>query len=205
MLDLGLTKLTIIGVVALIVVGPEKLPRLARNAGRWVARIQRYVSSVKADMSRQIELEELRQMETELRSSASKLKTSVAEQFRETERQFTALEAEVRATTSGSAGTTGTANPSVAEANMQTAQAGPDAPQADATQTAINIASEFTPVASGYDTPNYTSKRRNKRAVHVVPLWYLRQNRRHTRALSGAARVARYRPRGVSGAKPTSF
>ncbi len=60
MIDLGLSKLAIIGVVALIVIGPEKLPKVARMAGSLYGRAQRYLHDVKAEVSREIELDELR-------------------------------------------------------------------------------------------------------------------------------------------------
>jgi sec-independent protein translocase protein TatB len=60
MFDIGFTELLVIGVVALLVVGPERLPKVARTAGHLLGRFQRYVSSVKSDISREVQLEELR-------------------------------------------------------------------------------------------------------------------------------------------------
>ncbi|MEW6133580.1 MAG: Sec-independent protein translocase protein TatB [Pseudomonadota bacterium] len=60
MFDIGFTELLVIGVVALLVVGPERLPRVARTAGHLFGRFQRYVSTVKADIGREMELDELR-------------------------------------------------------------------------------------------------------------------------------------------------
>lgn len=60
MFDIGFTELLVIGVVALLVVGPERLPKVARTAGHLFGRMQRYVSSVKADISQEMELDELR-------------------------------------------------------------------------------------------------------------------------------------------------
>lgn len=60
MFDLGFTELLLIGVVALLVVGPERLPKVARTAGHLLGRFQRYVASVKSDISREVQLEELR-------------------------------------------------------------------------------------------------------------------------------------------------
>jgi sec-independent protein translocase protein TatB len=93
MFDIGFSELLVIGVVALIVIGPEKLPRMARTVGVLAGRLQRYVSDVKADINREIELEELRKMrdsmqqaaiegelnktETELNKAASELNRSV--------------------------------------------------------------------------------------------------------------------------------
>ncbi|MDB5794916.1 MAG: tatB, partial [Noviherbaspirillum sp.] len=70
MIDLGLSKLALIGVVALVVIGPEKLPKVARMAGTLFGRAQRYISEVKSEVSREIELDELRKMHAEMREAA---------------------------------------------------------------------------------------------------------------------------------------
>ncbi len=62
MIDLGLSKMALIGAVALIVIGPEKLPRVARTVGSLWAGAQRYVADVKAEVNRSMELDELRKM-----------------------------------------------------------------------------------------------------------------------------------------------
>ena len=69
----------VIGVVALLVIGPEKLPRVARTIGALMGRAQRYVSDVKADISREIELDELKKMQTTVTEAAQSLQTSVKE------------------------------------------------------------------------------------------------------------------------------
>jgi sec-independent protein translocase protein TatB len=60
MFDIGFSELVVIGVVALVVIGPERLPKVARTAGHLMGRFQRYAASVKADISREMELDELR-------------------------------------------------------------------------------------------------------------------------------------------------
>ena len=70
MLDLGIEKLALIGVVALIVIGPEKLPRVARTVGTLLGKAQRYVNDVKAEVNRSMELEELRKMKTTVEDAA---------------------------------------------------------------------------------------------------------------------------------------
>lgn len=70
MFDLGLAKLVVIGVVALIVLGPQRLPRVARTAGTLLGRAQRYISEVKAEVSREIEVEELRKMHAQFEQAA---------------------------------------------------------------------------------------------------------------------------------------
>jgi sec-independent protein translocase protein TatB len=77
MIDLGLSKLAIIGVVALIVIGPEKLPKVARMAGTLYGRAQRYLNDVKSEVSREIELDELRNLHKEMEQSAQELKDNV--------------------------------------------------------------------------------------------------------------------------------
>ena len=71
MFDIGFSEMLVIGVVALIVIGPEKLPRVARTVGHLFGRLQRYVADVKADINREIELEELRKMRDSMQKAAS--------------------------------------------------------------------------------------------------------------------------------------
>lgn len=77
MIDLGLSKLALIGVVALIVIGPEKLPKVARMAGTLYGRAQRYLNEVKSEVSREIELEELRNLQKTVEESAQSFKDEV--------------------------------------------------------------------------------------------------------------------------------
>ena len=77
MFDIGFSELLVIGVVALVVIGPEKLPRMARTIGHLAGRLQRYVADVKADINREIELEELRKMRDSMQKSASEVEASV--------------------------------------------------------------------------------------------------------------------------------
>jgi sec-independent protein translocase protein TatB len=85
MLDLGLTKMALIGVVALVVLGPERLPRVARTAGALFGRAQRYINDVKSEVTREIELDELRRMKTEFESAASNVQTSIHDNLRKHE------------------------------------------------------------------------------------------------------------------------
>ena len=77
MIDLGLSKIAIIGVVALIVIGPQKLPKVARMAGTLYGRAQRYLHDVKSEFSREIELDELRNLQKEVEESAASFKEEV--------------------------------------------------------------------------------------------------------------------------------
>jgi sec-independent protein translocase protein TatB len=77
MLDIGVTKLMIIGGIALVVIGPERLPRVARMVGTLLGRAQRYVADVKAEVGRSIELEELNKMKSEFDSAARDVEQSI--------------------------------------------------------------------------------------------------------------------------------
>ncbi|MCP5277939.1 MAG: twin-arginine translocase subunit TatB [Thiobacillus sp.] len=72
MFDISFTELLVIGVIALIVIGPERLPKVARTAGQWVGKLNRFVSQVKQDIDRDIRLDELRKMQQEMKDSAQK-------------------------------------------------------------------------------------------------------------------------------------
>jgi len=88
MFDIGFTELLVIGVVALIVIGPEKLPRMARTVGHLAGRLQRYVSDVKADINREIELDELRKMRDSMQQAASNFESSVQSEMTKTETEL---------------------------------------------------------------------------------------------------------------------
>jgi sec-independent protein translocase protein TatB len=88
MFDIGFTELMVIGVVALIVIGPEKLPRVARTVGHLAGRLQRYVADVKADINREIELDELRKMRDSMQQAASNFETSVQSELNKTEAEL---------------------------------------------------------------------------------------------------------------------
>lgn len=77
MFDVGFSELLVIGVVALLVIGPEKLPRVARTVGALMGRAQRYVNDVKADINREIELDELRKLKTTVTEAAASIESSV--------------------------------------------------------------------------------------------------------------------------------
>src|SRR5689334_9654303 len=77
MLDLGLTKMAVIGVVALVVLGPERLPGVARTAGALFGRAQRYINDVKSEVAREMELDELKKMRTEFENAASNVESTI--------------------------------------------------------------------------------------------------------------------------------
>ena len=84
MIDFGFDKIALIGAVALIVIGPEKLPRVARTVGHLVGKAQRYVADVKAEVSRSIELEELKKMKTEFEDAARNVEQTVSNEIHQT-------------------------------------------------------------------------------------------------------------------------
>jgi len=85
MIDLGLSKLALIGVVALVVIGPERLPKVARMAGTLLGRAQRYINDVKQEVSREIELDELRNMQKEMQETATSVEQTIAHNLAELE------------------------------------------------------------------------------------------------------------------------
>jgi len=77
MFDVGFSEILVIAVVALVVIGPERLPKAARTMGLLFGRLQRYVGDVKADISREMELDELRKLQKQVQGAAQEFKTSV--------------------------------------------------------------------------------------------------------------------------------
>ncbi len=85
MFDIGFSELIIIAIVALIVIGPERLPKVARTAGHLLGRLQRYVNDVKSDINREMQLDELKKLQAEVQESAHSLKRSVSDEMRAVE------------------------------------------------------------------------------------------------------------------------
>ena len=88
MIDLGIEKMMVIGAVALIVIGPEKLPRVARTVGTLLGKAQRYVADVKAEVNRSIELEELKKMKDTVENAARDVESSIHGGVNEIEREL---------------------------------------------------------------------------------------------------------------------
>lgn len=149
MIDLGISKIALIGAVALIVIGPEKLPRLARTVGTLLGKAQRYVADVKQEVSRSMELDELKKMKETVEEAARDVETSVQTNARDFEKSW--------------AETTGTAS-------------GND--------------------LSGLEIfPEYRHPKKKWRLKQgATPQWYKARSGMRSKALSGAARVARFRP-----------
>ncbi|GDY35965.1 Sec-independent protein translocase protein TatB [Acidovorax sp. NB1] len=149
MIDIGLSKMALIGAVALIVIGPEKLPRVARTVGMLLGKAQRYVSDVKAEVNRSMELDELKKMKDTVENAARDVQSSIQTSASEFEKDW-----------------------------------------AEATDTATAALNEQTTVVPAYKHPgkNWRLKR------GAVPQWYKSRSGVRTKAQSGAARVARFRP-----------
>jgi sec-independent protein translocase protein TatB len=79
MFDFSFGELAVIGTVALVVLGPERLPKVARTVGEWVGKAQRYVSQVKSDINREMELAELKKLQEEARQAAQSVQSSLNE------------------------------------------------------------------------------------------------------------------------------
>jgi sec-independent protein translocase protein TatB len=150
MIDFGIDKLALIGAVALVVIGPEKLPRVARTVGTLLGKAQRYVSDVKAEVNRSMELDELKRMKETMEDAAKDVNQTLRDNASDFEKSW-----------ADSSGDTASTHGEV----------------------------DFSPV------PEYRHPKKKWRLKQgAVPNWYKARTGVRTRALSGAARVARYRP-----------
>jgi sec-independent protein translocase protein TatB len=150
-IDIGVTKLVIIGGIALIVIGPERLPVVARTVGTLLGRAQRYVADVKAEVSRSMDIDELHKMKSTVEEAARDVEQSIRSGAAEFDKQWS-----------------------------------------DATGDAASRNSD-EPIA---DFPRYRHPRKKWRLkCGAMPQWYKARTGVRTKALSGAARVARYRPK----------
>ena len=95
MLDIGFSELVLIGIVALVVIGPERLPRVARTTGHLLGRFQRYVAEVKADINREIELADLKKIQSSVEDAARSIESSVKTGMQEAEQEVRSVEAEL--------------------------------------------------------------------------------------------------------------
>ena len=158
MLDLGISKMALIGAVALIVIGPEKLPRVARTVGTLLGKAQRYVADVKSEVNRAMDLDELK-----------KMKESVEEAGREVEKGLYSTKADF-------------------EKDWNEATAGLSGGE---DSSGVDAAPAWQPPPPEYRRPdkNWRLKR------GATPQWYKARHGVRRQVQSGAARVARYRPR----------
>jgi len=77
MFDFGFSEMMVLAVVALVVLGPERLPKVAKQVGQWMGTLRRYVDDVKSDINRQMELSELRDLQSQVTGAAQELKSSM--------------------------------------------------------------------------------------------------------------------------------
>lgn len=101
MFDLGFSELIVIAVVTLIVVGPERLPKVARTAGHLLGRLQRYVGDVKSDIQREMQLEELKKLQQQVEQQARDLETSMRGQVQSVEADLAQTAAEAKSALDG--------------------------------------------------------------------------------------------------------
>ena len=103
MFDIGFSELVVIGVVALVVIGPERLPKTARTVGHLFGRLQRYVNDVKADINREMELDELRKLQREMQGAAREFEQSVTSAASEVQAGIRSVERDLNDAAAGSA------------------------------------------------------------------------------------------------------
>ncbi len=96
MFDISFGELMVIGVVALVVIGPEKLPKVARTVGALVGRAQRYVNNVKADIHREVNLSELKQVQSDLTSAAEHFQQSMQKEITEAQQSVAQVATEAQ-------------------------------------------------------------------------------------------------------------
>jgi sec-independent protein translocase protein TatB len=95
MFDIGFSEMLVCAIVALVVIGPEKLPRVARTLGHLFGRLQRYVTQVKADIHREMEMADLGKVKTEFESAARSFQSAVESKVGETEREMRELQSSI--------------------------------------------------------------------------------------------------------------
>jgi sec-independent protein translocase protein TatB len=88
MFDVGFSELFVIAIVALIVIGPERLPKVARTAGHLLGRLQRYVGDVKSDISREMQIEDLKKLQQQVADQAKSMEQSVSQQLTSVETEL---------------------------------------------------------------------------------------------------------------------
>jgi sec-independent protein translocase protein TatB len=103
MFDIGFSELVVIGVVALVVIGPERLPKTARTVGHLFGRLQRYVNDVKADINREMELDELRKLKSEMQGAAREFEQSVTSAASEVQAGVRSVERDLNEAAAGPA------------------------------------------------------------------------------------------------------
>jgi len=144
MFDIGFSEIVVIAVVALIVIGPERLPKVARTLGHLFGRMQRYVNDVKADISREMELDELRKLQATVQDAAHAIEQSVNKEITSTESELNSI-AQTAAQAMQPAAETPAAEIPVAHAAAPPAAETP--PTAPSVQGQLDLGSEQSPPA----------------------------------------------------------
>lgn len=139
-----------IAVVGLIVIGPERLPRVARTLGHLFGRMQRYVSEIKADINREVELDELRKLQASMKEAAQEIEESVSKQVNFIEEEVKQAETETRKSVEE-------AVEPAAGINLMHSLNPPDYPEETANKPSVEQAgTESTPKQSASDSPPST-------------------------------------------------
>ena len=118
MFDVGFSEIMVIAVVALIVIGPERLPKAARTLGHLFGRLQRYVNDVKSDINREIELDELRKLQQQVKTAATDFESSMTAAVKDVETGVRSVESELNAAAQGTPATPPEAPPEAPPAEM---------------------------------------------------------------------------------------
>jgi len=163
MFDIGFSEIVVIGVVALVVIGPERLPKTARTVGLLFGRLQRYVNDVKADISREMELDELRRLQHEMQGAARELESTVkgaasdmAAGVRNVESELNAAAAQATGTQATATQATGTQATDSGSAAAATAAPLPaSAPGADASPLPAPAAGSDAPLPRQAPLPGF--------------------------------------------------
>jgi sec-independent protein translocase protein TatB len=139
MFDIGFSEIVVIAVVALIVIGPERLPKVARTLGHLFGRMQRYVNDVKADISREMELDELRKLQATVQDAAHAIEQTVNKEITSTESELNSI-----AQTAAQAVQPAAENPVIDAAAPAAAETPPTAPSV---QAQLDLGAEQSPPA----------------------------------------------------------
>ncbi len=101
MFDISFSELLVVGVVALVVIGPQRLPKVARTLGHLVGRAQRYVNDVKSDIQREVDLDEFKKMKDQVEQAAHSVQSSLHETQSSLSKPFESLEQETMSAFNG--------------------------------------------------------------------------------------------------------
>jgi len=152
MFDIGFSEIVVIAVVALIVIGPERLPKVARTLGHMFGRLQRYVNEVKADISREMELEELRKLQTQVQGAARDFEQSMTQAARDVETGVRSVEAQLNdAEATAQATSSAASEAAVPRSSADVAAAGVQHPSSSSGEAEMADASAPDAAASSSD------------------------------------------------------